>query len=226
MKNDPLLMELLRGTRIIKPPKHALATFGTTTLRYVLLSALPGQPGCCRMRRGEVTAERPKILTPDLWKKRFEGFGEEAAAYQEQIEQLYGESLRALEYRFRNELQTSSVEHASLPEVADRTAKMMDDENALRTTLLEGPDQRWSFSIMKFIVEMSLRSFPANVRELEERGLFDPEKQREKRLRLEIERLFEQSSRDRSAVERLGAMLKETGLFSDYEDRFFALIRR
>lgn len=212
--------------KIIKPPKHTLSTFGTTALRYVLLSALPDQPESCRVREGEVTAERPKILTPDFWKKRFQGFGEESDAYQEQIEKLYGDSLRGLHYAFRNELRTTSLEHASLPNLTDRTLKILEQEDATRTALLEGPDSRWPLSIMKFIVEVSLRSFPVNMRELDERGLFDPDQQRQARQRRELERLFDQARRDRSMIQTLGEVLKQSGLFADYEDRFFELVRR
>ena len=224
MKNDPFWIEAMRRTRILKPPKHTIATFGTTTLRYVLLSMVPDQPDCCRLREGEVTAERPKILTPDFWKKRFEGFGEESERYAEEMEKSYGEALRGLEYGFRNQLKTTSLEHAALPEVAERTKKVMEEEGAWRTALLEGPDAQWSLSVMKFIVDTSLRSFPGNVRELDERGLFDPAKRAQERERFEIEKLFQEARRDRSRISVLAERLRRSGLFTDYEDRFFALV--
>jgi hypothetical protein len=225
MNDNAFLTDALRRTRILKPPKHAIATFGTTTLRYVLLSMVPNEPDCCRLRAGEVTAERPKILTPDFWKNRFEGFGEDARAYHEEMEKAYGEALRGLEYSFRNDLKTTSLEHAPLPEVADRTRKVMDQEDAPRSALLEGPDIQWGLSIMKFIVDTSLRSFPANLRELDERGLFDPQKRQDTRERFEIEKLFQEAQRDRAKVPVLAERLKRAGVFADYEDRFFALIQ-
>ena len=171
MRLDAFFQEALRQTRILKPPKHAIATFGTTTtLRYVLLSAVPGQPDHCRLREGEVAAQRPKILTPEFWENRFQGFGENEKSYREQFEKAYGDVFKGLEYTFRNDLKNTSLEHAPLPELADRTRKRMDAEDAPRTALLEGPDAQWSLAVMKFIVDTSLRSFPANVRELDERG--------------------------------------------------------
>jgi len=225
MNNNMFLTEALRRTRILKPPRHAIATFGTTTLRYVLLSLVPNQPDCCRLREGEVTAARPKILTPEFWKNRFEGFGEDVRAYHEEMEKTYGEALRGLEYSFRNDLKTTSLEHSALPEVADRTRKVMEQEDAPRTALLEGPDTPWALSIMKFIVDTSLRSFPFNVRELDERGLFDPRKRQEIRERFEIEKLFQEAQRDRMKVPVLAERLKQAGVFADYEDRFFALVQ-
>ena len=44
MTPDLPLMEAMRRTRILRPPKHAMATFGTTAIRYVLLSVATGQP--------------------------------------------------------------------------------------------------------------------------------------------------------------------------------------
>ena len=139
MKNNPFLFDAMLRTRILKPPKHAIATFGTTTLRYVLLSMVPDRPDYCRLREGEVTAERPRILTPEFWKNRFEGFGEESEAYRQEIEKAYGEALKGLEYAYRNSLKTTSLEHATFPEVADRTTKILEAEDAPRTALLEGP---------------------------------------------------------------------------------------
>jgi len=224
MNNESFWLDAMRGTRILKPPKHAIATFGSTTLRYVLLSMIPDQPDCCRLREGEVTAQRPAILTPEFWKNRFEGFGDDVRAYHEEIEKNYGEALKGLEYSFRNDLKTTSLEHAALPEVADRTRKVMEKEDAPRTALLEGPDHQWSLSIMKFIVDTSLRSFPGNVRELDERGLFNPERHAETRERFEIEKLFQEAQADRARIPVLAERLKKAGVFAAYEDRFFALV--
>src|SRR5258706_2144419 len=108
MRHDAALLDAMRRTRILRPPKHAIATFGTTTLRYVLLSGVPGEPDYCRLREGEVTAQRPKILTPEVWKNRFQGFCEESEELREGVEKVYGDALKGLEYGFRNDLKTTS----------------------------------------------------------------------------------------------------------------------
>ncbi len=224
MRNDAFMLEALRRTRILKPPKHAIATFGTTTLRYILLSIVPEGPDYCRLREGEVTAERPKILTPEFWKTRFQGFGETTEELREQFEKMYGEAFKGLEYSFRNDLKTTSLEHASLIEVADRTKKVIEAADAPRTALLEGPDANWSLSVLKFIMDTSMRSFSSNVRELDERGLFDPEQRRLDREHFDIEKLFQQAQTDRTQIPKLAQRLRQTGRFADYEDRFFALV--
>ena len=225
MRNDAFFLQALRHTRVIEPPKLTISTFGTTTLRYVLLSLVPEGVDYCRLREGEVTAQRPKILTPEFWKDRFQGFGIESGEAREEFEKVYGDALKGLEYSFRNDLKTTTLEHASLLEVADRTQKVIKQEGATRTALLEGPDAHWSLSVLKFVVDTSLRSFPSNVRELDERGFFNPEKKRQDRDRFEIEKLFQRAQTDQTLISPLAERLKQTGFFADYEDRFFALVR-
>lgn len=226
MKDEASLRLALQSTRILRPPKHTLSTFGTTTLRYVLLSAVPDRDDACRLREGEVTAQRPQILTPELWKKRFEGFGEDQEAYGRHLETLYGEAFRALEYQFRNNVRNTSMENTPLADMTERVSQTMAREDALRTALLEGPDDSWGLSIMKFITDVSLRSFPGNIRELEERGLFDPGAAEDQRQKRAIERLFVEAQSHPSQIQALGDFLKRTGRFKEYEDRFFSLFSR
>ena len=215
----------LATIQILRPPKTHLATFGTTTLQYVLLSVPPDEPLACRVRLGRVTAERPQILTADLWKERFEGFGVETSQYADQMSHLYGAQLRALEYRFRNDLQSTTLEHAELSDMISRVQTDLDRENATRTALIQGDDAHWSLCIMKFIIDMTLQSFPSNVQELNERGLFDPAQHRDTQIRRKIENLFSLVRRDRSKINLLGEALLSAGLFAEYEDRFFAALK-
>jgi hypothetical protein len=224
MTPDELYQNWLRGTKILRPPKYLLATFGTTTLNYVLLSEMPHLQNQCRLREGKVTAQRPQILTPDLWKKRFEGFGDEAEAYQEMMDKTYGEAFRALEYTFKNQLESTSVEHASLQEVTDRALSRLNTQDTPRTALLQAPDATWGLSVMKFIVDLSLRSFPSNVRELHEHDMFEPEKRQAAKQQQEVERRFMQAARQPETIPQLAEYLKQAGVFGDYEDRFFALV--
>ncbi len=192
--------------------------------RYVLLSAVPESPRQCRLRYGGVTATRPQIVTAETWKKRFEGFENDDNQYVSGMERFYGDSLRALEYTFKNNLESTSLENLPLAEIADQTIKRLAEENAPRTALLQGPDQAWSLAVMNFVVQASLHSFPSNIRELEDRGYFNPEGREDQRRKQAIERLFQAAHRDPTVVPELAARLKEWNLFADYEDRFFGVV--
>ena len=212
------------NTKVLLPPKHLLSTFGSTTLRYILLSGIEGDPQHCRLRKGSVSAERPKILSPEFWKQRFEGF-EDSDDVTQMMEQIYGDAFRSLEYGFKNTLEETSLETESLQTTSDRVRKVVQEEGSPRTAVIQGPDQFWSISVMRFILDMSVRSFPSNVRELDERGLFQPLKRAEERNRIHIEKLFSRAQQDSTVLNELGKFLKEVGLFSEYEDRFFSAFR-
>jgi hypothetical protein len=145
--------------------------------------------------------------------------------YRKLIDQWLGEAARGLEYLFKNKLESTSTETASLGETVDRTLRAMERDNTPRTALLQGPDAAWGLCVMKFIVEMSLRSFPTNYREIDERGLFDPAKRADIRQRRLIEQLFNEARAGAAGTKKLAEALKETGLFEEYEDRFFALVK-
>jgi hypothetical protein len=216
--------DAFKNTHILRPPKQVLSTFGGTTLRYILLSPIDGDTALCRVREGSVTASRPKILTPDFWKNRFEGFGDESDKLRPFAEQTYGDAFRSLEYGFKNDLKSTSTETSGMQAVEERVRRVMTDEDWLRTGLVRGHDALWSISILRFILDMSIRSFPSNVRELDERGLFNPERHADQKLRAKIETLFSRAATDSASLKELGQLLRSAGLFSEYEDRFFALI--
>jgi hypothetical protein len=225
MDKELLFLNLMNRTKILKPPRHTLATFGSTTLNYVLLSEIPNTENHIRLREGRVTAARPQIITPDLWRKRFEGFGEDTEAYKSMMDRLFGEAFRALEYTFKNELDNTSEASAPLAEVTQRALDEMTRKNAPRTALLQGPDATWGLSVMKFIVDMSLRSFPVNMRELDEHDYFEPAKKADAQTRARVEQLFREAPNHPETMKKLGEVLKDTGLFGEYEDRFFALVK-
>jgi hypothetical protein len=218
------IQTMLERIQLIHSPRSDLATFGATTIDYFLASAVPGETARCHLRQGQVTAQKPAILTPERWRERFEGFGDDQEAFGRAMDAHYGASLRGLEYQFRNNLRSTSVEHASLPELIARVQKTVTDDNVKRTALLQAPEAAWSLAVMKLIVDVSLRSFPGNVRELDERGFFDPAGRERSRQRHHIEQLFVRARADVSLRSTLAETLRGYGLFSEYEDRFFSLV--
>ena len=104
-------------------------------------------------------------------------------------------------------------------------AEIEAQENNL-SAIIEGMDDSWQISLMKFIVELSLRSFYSNVTELRERGFFKPLIGEKKNIKAEIEYLFAEAKKDRSKIYKLGEKLRQSKLFKEYEDRFFALFKK
>ena len=75
---DPIYEEeieyALSHTQLVRPPGQRLRTFGTTIVKYCMLTEPLDSVGETRIREGQVTAERPKIVTPDYLLSVFEGF--------------------------------------------------------------------------------------------------------------------------------------------------------
>lgn len=218
--------KVFRQTKVLRPPKHLLATFGNTTIQYYILSEIVGQEKQCRLREGQVTAERPQILTPDVLRERFEGFGAEAPQYTDWLFEKYGEALRALEYRFKNAPGQTHLQQATLEELADRLNAQLDTSGTPRSAILAGPDATWSLSVMKFIVDVTLKSFQINVQELEERGFFPNRRREAVQRHQEIQTLFEQAAHDQGVLQLLGNKLQDYRLFQEYEDRFLELVKK
>ncbi len=214
--------KLLGQTSVICQPKHALATFGATSIDYYLVSPIEEMKDRTRLRRGRVLSEKPKILTPESWSERFSGFGEDAREFSEWISSRYAAALRALEYNFKNSDMSTQVISEAPPQVVGRIRGEIESESAGAKALIACPDAAWPLALMKFSLDESVRSFPTNVRDLDRRGLFNPGEAEEARHRREIEALFASASADRSVLELLGQKLREYGLFAEYEGRFLS----
>ena len=220
MEKEPI-GALLAATTVLRVPKRRLSTFGATRIGYHLVS--PGEGRGTRLREGTVVSERPKILTPEAFNERFEGFGDDAAEFAKWASAAYRDLLRALEYNFRNQGQSVRVLGDTPEQVADRIAAELDGKEAADEALVRCPDSGWSLALMKLTLDEAARSFPGHVRDLERRGHFDADGGELRRRRQLAENLFEKALHDPSALAELGAKLKEWGLFAEYEDRFLSL---
>jgi hypothetical protein len=222
VKKDPI-ESLLSRTEILRAPTRRLATFGATRIDYHVVSDADGMRGRARLREGTVVSERPAILTPDAFKERFEGFGDEAAEFARWVSTSYRDLLRALEYNFRNQGLAARVVRDAPRLVAERMIADFDARGSSDQAVILCPDAAWSLALMKLTMDEASRSFPGHVRDLERRGMFSSDRGEGGRRRREVEALFDEAKKDRSAAAALGRKLKEYGLFGEYEDRFLAL---
>ncbi|MBI3565150.1 MAG: hypothetical protein HY079_08140 [Elusimicrobia bacterium] len=219
---DPI-ETLLSATRVLRAPKRRLATFGSTRIEYHLISAADGLEDRTRLREGAVVSARPAILTPDAFKERFEGFGDDAAEFARWASTAYRDLLRALEYNFRNQGQAARVLAEKPPLVAERMLADFDARGVEDQAVIACPDGAWSLALMKFTLDEAARSFPGHVQDLERRGMFSPDRGEGDRRRREVEDLLSRARADRALRDELGRKLKEYGLFEEYEDRFLSL---
>jgi hypothetical protein len=216
------MRKLMGQVKVLRAPPHALATFGATRLTYHLVSPVDGLEDRTRLRRGTVLSEKPKIITPEAFAERFKGFGRQSAEFAQWLTPMYRDLLRALEYNFKNQDLKTRVVSGSPKAVAERITKDLEGREVRDEAVMSCPDGAWGLALMKFTLDHTARSFPEQVRDLERRGLFDPEGKEADRRRREIEGLFAAARADRAARGLLGRKLREYGLFDEYEDRFLA----
>lgn len=219
------LWETLRQTTVLRFPRHRLATFGRTEIQYQLVTAVSTEPVLANLRTGKVIAERPQILTPDMFSQRFQGFGDDSSSFERFLKDNFSDSFRGLEYSFRNELSAIEPHRTDARELAKTIRRDLDARDVARAAVIMGPESGWSFSLMKFILEETSQSFSVNLRELDEHGFFNPDRG-EERQRREVENFFRKAEADPSLIKSLAALLHRTQLFDEFQDRFFSLVNR
>jgi len=218
-----LIASFLKQTKVLRSPQKPLSTFGATKIEYHLVSSIEELEGKTRLREGSVVSQKPQILTPEAFKERFQGFGDEARGFSEWLSSSYRDLLRALEYNFQNRDLAARVLSEKPQAVADRINSELDGRGVKDQVVIGCPDGGWSLALMKFTLDEAARSFPVNVKDLDRRGLFDPGGKAQERRRREIEGLFAAAKSNPAAREELGGKLRDYGLFQEYEDRFLGL---
>lgn len=163
----------LENTRVIRPPKQAIETFGTTSFRFMLVTELMDQIDRVRIRDGRIHAERPSIISPAHYSKvMLDGFGEDARGFADWLEN-HGRDLRFLRYgfQFRKTDISEEVVHAPMADVIGRLGEMLDGRDEPMSTIIEGVEEGWEVCLLKFTVDLIQRSAGENVGEWKRRGL-------------------------------------------------------
>ena len=228
---DPRFERVVRQTRVVRPPRQTLATFGVTTIRYHLVTepsyeelyAAHGDAEAV-VRDGTVTAERPQVVTPNYLMKT-EGFGQNAREYLEQVERLYGQGSLGLLYTYKNEPSRMEIVSGGPDEVADRIGRDLDARERPLEAVIRGVDELWDVSLIKFIFELTNDSVGSNLAELRSSGLLEMNDGVPTDARRRIDRMIDEARRGRLDPAEIHRELERWGLFDEYQDRFFQLFR-
>lgn len=167
----------LETTRVLREPDHRIQTFGETRFEFQLISELMDRSGEVRIRTGEVEAQRPRILRPEGYRDiDLDGFDPTARAKMERMIEKFrseGRDLAFLQYGFqfrRGEVHEEIV-HESMDSVRERVMDEIRRTGNPSRAIIEGVDDAWEISILKFSFEMIMRSHEINAFDLKRRGL-------------------------------------------------------
>jgi hypothetical protein len=229
--NDERIMAAVKATEIIRPPKQSLATFGTTSIYYYLITE-PAYSGFAHnknetvIREGKVIAEKPKIVTP-YYLTHLEGFNAGAKRYLEMLMATGGAYNPGLLYSYRNEPKELNIVYEKLIAVVDRLNADLDRKGDPLVSIIRAEDELWDVSLMKFIYELTKNSVSSNMQEMGERGLFNMDAAGVPAdARMRIEESFNRVAHGAADPSELKAELDRWGLWEEYQDRFLTMFRR
>ena len=216
----------VNNTQVIVKPSQALETFGTTVLKYHLVTELMDTINQVRIREGTIKAARPQIITPSQSEEMLEGFGDEAREYVDWLRH-HEQELRILQYGFVITKQEISEEIVSdqITAVVENVEKIVRERNEPHSAVLVGVDKPWEVCLLKLLRDVVSDSAPGNLQNLM-RNQVTVDQQGRKRVRDEIEKEFNAARHNPALIQRLGATLQKHNAFKEYEDRFFELVRR
>lgn len=217
----------VQNTEIIVPPKRHLETFGNTMINYHLVSELMDDPTKVRIREGRMQASRPQIITPSAYAEtELKGFGEEAAKYIDWLRENE-DAIRILQYGYSLKQDTFSEQIVTdtIEAVLERVKADVATKNDPFSAIVKGVDSPWDVCLVRLFWLVMHASVPLNIRELEERRMFELKDGIPLGIRDEIERGFLAAARDARLIKPLGKLLQDRGVFEQYQDRFFNLVK-
>jgi hypothetical protein len=217
-------------TEILRHPRQHLSTFGITNIYYYLVTEpiyteLMGEARETVIREGRVIAERPKIVTP-YYLSHLEGFSVDARRYFEMLLRMHGADTPGLLYTYKNEPKELNIVSDGWQLVVDNLNKEIDRKNDPMMSIVKGQDDLWDVSLLKFIYEVTSNSLQSNIQQLGSRGLLGmshggvPIEARQR-----IEEMFGQVAGGEVSAHDLEQELNRWGVFYEYQDRFFAVVR-
>ena len=217
----------VNNTNVKVMPERHLETFGTTVLNYHLITELMDSVDQIRIREGRLEAGQPQIITPDAYSQTaMEGFGDEARQYVEWLKE-HEQDIRVLQYGYK--LKQESYSEHIVTDTLDPVVERVKDAVAARgdplSAVVVGVDDPWDVCLVRLFWEVIQKSAVFNIREMQQQNLFDNDKGVPRGVRNDVEAAFKAANQNAELIQSLGAKLRALGLFSEYEDRFFSLVK-
>ena len=163
----------IENTRVILAPEQKIATFGSTSFRFYLISELMDRVNEVRVRDGRIHADRPQILTPDNFTRLLlDGFGEKAEQYIEQLrERVRDFAVLRYGFQFRKTDVVERMFRDPIDAVIARTKSQVEGEQEPLSAVIQGVDDAWEVCLLKFTIDLIERSSGGNLGDFRRRGL-------------------------------------------------------
>ena len=163
----------IENTHVIIAPEQNIATFGSTSFNFYLISELMDRVDQVRIRNGKIHAERPQILTPEHYcRLLLEGFGEKAERYIERLRE-HARNIAVLRYgfQFRKTDLSEQTLRDSIDAVINRTKQNVERKSEPLSAVIHSVDDAWEVCLLKFTIDLVERSSGENLGDFRKRGL-------------------------------------------------------
>jgi len=173
MYSDDDIQYALEMTEVIHEPDRRIDTFSSTQFEFTVVTELMDEVNQVRIREGRIEANQPRILTAQAMQEfNFEGMGERAEEFGEWLARN-SDDVSFLQYGFNFKATdvTESTVHEQLESVRERVVLEAVSRNNPLSAVIQGIDDAWEISLLKFTVEMIQKSHGINIFDFKRRGL-------------------------------------------------------
>ena len=212
----------VNNTKLVTTPTSKLETFGDTIVNYSLICEDMDNVNKICIKEGQIKALKPTIITPDiLGKLNLNDFGSDANEYAEWLKNNAKE-LNIMQYGFsiyKQEIKEYFVTD-NIDNVVERVKKEKEKENDPLSAIIIGVNSPWEVCLLKLVVDLVQKSAQGNFNQLKKHSSKNNSNIYDK-----IDNEFVFASKDPSRINNLAKLIKQNGLWKQYEDRFFALVK-
>ena len=212
----------VNNTKLVTTPTSKLETFGDTIVNYSLICEDMDNVNKICIKEGQIKALKPTIITPDiLGKINLNDFGSDANEYAEWLKNNAKE-LNIMQYGFsiyKQEIKEYFVTD-NIDNVVERVKKEKEKENDPLSAIIIGVNSPWEVCLLKLVVDLVQKSAQGNFNQLKKHSSKNNTNIYDK-----IDNEFVFASKDPSRINNLAKLIKQNGLWKQYEDRFFALVK-
>lgn len=163
----------METTKVLHEPARRIETFGMTRFEFEILSEPMDSVGKVCIRRGEVQAQKPQLIKPDGFTEiDLEGFDPKVLKVIEHLKEQ-GLDLSFLQYGFQFKRSDVSEEiiHDRLENVCDKALEAVRVSGNPSLAIIQSVDDAWEVGIMKFTLDMIMKSTDINRFDFKRRGL-------------------------------------------------------
>lgn len=148
---------------------YSLFTFGVSDLPYYLIVDAKQAGQLVEVSRGEVTVNRPSIITPYNAQPELRNFFEDEEQFGI-VDFIMSRSAAFSHLKIENKSQKSELVSDSVEELVAKLNSQLDDEEEDRVAILSAPFGLGKMAVFRYTTQRIMSSASDNLNELRERG--------------------------------------------------------